>query len=65
MWNARRGIYIYGLRTVSVYGEISTRLTQKSMRLQDPIRNQRLASGKAPEMLRSYFVGSDWGPRMR
>lgn len=45
--------------------EISTRLTQKSMRLEDQIRNQRPTSGKEPEMLRSYFVGLDWGPRMR
>ena len=35
------------------------------MRLQNPIRDQRLAPGKAPEMLRSYFVGLDWGPHMR
>jgi hypothetical protein len=35
------------------------------MRLQDTIRDQRLASGNAPEMLRSYFVGLDWGSRMR
>ena len=53
------------LATSLSLGEISTRLTQKSMRFQDSIRNQRLASGTAPEMLRSYFVGLDWGPRMR
>jgi hypothetical protein len=38
-------------------GDIGTRPTEKSMRLEDTIRNQRLASGKAPEMRNHFEAG--------